>query len=67
MIRKDVGVTLVDELWQGVEFKTHRYDVNAPGGLVSSYHTYSITTLARERSRSLAARTTFLSSVGRGM
>jgi hypothetical protein len=31
-----VGVTLVDE------FKTHRYEVNAPGGPVSSYQTYSI-------------------------
>jgi hypothetical protein len=37
-----VGVTLVDELWLGVEFKTHRYEVNAPGGPVSSYQTYSI-------------------------
>jgi len=37
-----VGVTIVDELWLGVEFKTHRYEVNAPGGPVSSYQTYSI-------------------------
>ena len=37
-----VGVTLVDELWLGVEFKTHRYDVNAPGGPVASYQTYSV-------------------------
>jgi hypothetical protein len=37
-----VGFTLVDELWLGVEFKTHRYDVNASGGPVSSYQTYSI-------------------------
>ena len=37
-----VGMTLVDELWLGVEFKTHRYEVNAPGGAVSSYQTYSI-------------------------
>ena len=37
-----VGVTLVDELWLGVEFKTHRYEVNAPGGPVTSYQTYSI-------------------------
>ena len=37
-----VGMTLVDELWLGVEFKTHRYEVNAPGGPVTSYQTYSI-------------------------
>jgi hypothetical protein len=37
-----VGLTLVDELWLGVEFKTHRYDVNAPGGPVASYQTYSV-------------------------
>jgi hypothetical protein len=37
-----VGLTVLDELWLGVEFKTHRYDVNAPGGPVSSYQTYSI-------------------------
>jgi hypothetical protein len=37
-----VGVTLVDELWLGVEFKTHRYEVNAPSGPVSTYQTYSI-------------------------
>ena len=37
-----VGVTLVDELWLGVEFKTHRYEVNAPGGPAASYQTYSI-------------------------
>jgi hypothetical protein len=37
-----VGVTLVDELWLGVEFKTHRYEVNAPGGPVASYQTYSV-------------------------
>jgi hypothetical protein len=37
-----VGLTLVDELWLGVEFKTHRYEVSAPGGAVSSYQTYSI-------------------------
>jgi hypothetical protein len=36
-----VGFTLLDELWL-VEFKTHRYEVNAPGGPVSSYQTYSI-------------------------
>jgi hypothetical protein len=33
-------------LGQGVvEFKTHRYDVNAPGGPVSSYQTCSIGTV----------------------
>jgi hypothetical protein len=37
-----VGVTLLDELWLGVEFKTHRYEVNAPGGPAASYQTYSI-------------------------
>jgi len=37
-----VGVTLVDELWLGVEFKTHRYEVNAPGGPVANYQTYSV-------------------------
>jgi hypothetical protein len=37
-----VGFTLLDELWLGVEFKTHRYEVNAPGGPRSSYQTYSI-------------------------
>jgi hypothetical protein len=37
-----VGVTLVDELWLGVEFKTHRYEVNAPGGPVARYQTYSV-------------------------
>jgi hypothetical protein len=37
-----VGVTLLDELWLGVEFKTHRYEVNAPAGPVTSYQTYSI-------------------------
>src|SRR5579859_7575556 len=37
-----VGMTIVDELWLGVEFKTHRYDVNAPGGPTSSYQTYSV-------------------------
>ena len=37
-----VGLTLLDELWLGVEFKTHRYEVNAPGGPVTSYQTYSI-------------------------
>lgn len=37
-----VGVTLVDELWLGAEFKAHGYEVNAPGGPTSSYQTYSI-------------------------
>ncbi len=37
-----VGATLVDELWLGLEFKSHRYEVNAPAGPVSSYQTYSI-------------------------
>jgi hypothetical protein len=37
-----VGVTLVDQLWLGVEVKAHRFDVNAPGGPVSSYETYSV-------------------------
>ena len=37
-----VGVTLLDELWLGVEFKTHRYEVNAPAGPVTSYQTYSV-------------------------
>jgi hypothetical protein len=37
-----VGVTLLDELWLGAEFKAHGYDVNAPGGPTSSYQTYSI-------------------------
>jgi hypothetical protein len=37
-----IGFTIVDELWLGVEFKTHRYDVNAPGGPVASYQTYSV-------------------------
>jgi hypothetical protein len=37
-----VGATLSNELWLGVEVKAHRYDVNAPGGPVSSYDTYSV-------------------------
>ncbi len=37
-----VCATLVDELWLGVEFKSHHYQVNAPAGPVSSYQTYSI-------------------------
>jgi hypothetical protein len=37
-----VGYTILDELWLGVEFKSHRYEVNAPRGPVTSYQTYSI-------------------------
>jgi len=37
-----VGVTLLDELWLGVEFKDHKYEVNAPGGPAARYNTYSI-------------------------
>jgi len=37
-----VGLTLLDELWLGAEFKAHGYQVNAPGGRVSRYRTYSI-------------------------
>jgi hypothetical protein len=37
-----VGFTLIDQLWLGVEVKAHRFDVNAPGGPVSSYETYSV-------------------------
>jgi hypothetical protein len=37
-----VGFTILDELWLGVEFKTHHYEVNAPGGPVAGYQTYSI-------------------------
>jgi hypothetical protein len=37
-----VGFTLIDQLWLGVEVKAHRFDVNAPGGSVSSYETYSV-------------------------
>jgi hypothetical protein len=37
-----VGFTILDELWLGVEFKSHRYEVNAPGGPTSSYQTYSV-------------------------
>jgi hypothetical protein len=37
-----VGFTLVKELWLGAEFKAHGYEVNAPGGPVSHYKTYSI-------------------------
>jgi hypothetical protein len=37
-----VGAFLVDKLWAGVEFKAHRYEVNAPGGAVTGYRTYSV-------------------------
>jgi hypothetical protein len=37
-----VGFTILDELWLGVELKTHRYEVNAPGGPVTRYQTYSV-------------------------
>ncbi len=37
-----VGFTLLDEVWLGVEFKAHRFEVNAPGGAPASYNTYSI-------------------------
>lgn len=37
-----VGFTLMDELWVGVEFKTHRYEVNAPNGPIARYQTYSV-------------------------
>jgi hypothetical protein len=37
-----VGATLIDELWVGVEFKTHRFDVADPSGDRVSYQTYSV-------------------------
>jgi len=37
-----VGFTVVDHLWLGTEVKLHSYEVNAPGGPVSSYHTLSV-------------------------
>jgi hypothetical protein len=37
-----VGFTVAGELWLGAEFKAHGYEVNAPGGPVSHYRTYSI-------------------------
>jgi len=37
-----VGVTLIDELWLGVEFKTHRYEVSTPTGDEKDYQTYSV-------------------------
>jgi hypothetical protein len=37
-----VGLTLLDELWLGVEFKAHRYEVSTATGDGSKYSTYSI-------------------------
>jgi|tagenome__1003787_1003787.scaffolds.fasta_scaffold20599075_1 hypothetical protein len=37
-----VGVTLIDELWLGAEFKAHRYEVTSPSGDQQRYQTYSI-------------------------
>lgn len=37
-----VGATLIDELWVGVEFKTHRFNVADPSGDRVSYQTYSV-------------------------
>jgi len=37
-----VGATLIDELWLGVEFKTHRFNVSDPSGDSASYQTYSV-------------------------
>jgi hypothetical protein len=37
-----VGLTLLDELWLGVEFKAHRYEVSTPTGDQRKYNTYSI-------------------------
>jgi hypothetical protein len=37
-----VGLTLLDELWLGVEFKAHRYEVSTATGDESKYSTYSI-------------------------
>jgi hypothetical protein len=37
-----LGATIIDELWAGVEFKTHRYEVAAPSGAEVHYQTYSI-------------------------
>jgi hypothetical protein len=36
------GLTLLDELWIGVEFKTHRFEVTPPTGPRVTYNTYSI-------------------------
>jgi hypothetical protein len=36
------GVTLLDELWLGVEFKMHRYEVSTPAQDEAGYLTYSI-------------------------
>jgi hypothetical protein len=37
-----VGATLIDELWVGLEFKTHRFNVSDPSGDHASYQTYSV-------------------------
>jgi hypothetical protein len=37
-----VGATVIDELWLGLEFKAHRFDVSTPVGASTSYHTYSV-------------------------
>jgi hypothetical protein len=37
-----VGLTLIDELWLGVEFKAHRYEVSTSTGDEIKYTTYSI-------------------------
>src|SRR6185436_20839875 len=37
-----VGLTLLDELWLGVEFKAHRYEISTTTGDERKYTTYSI-------------------------
>jgi len=37
-----VGFTVLKELWLGVEVKAHEFKVNARGGPVSTYQTYSV-------------------------
>ena len=37
-----IGGTLVDELWLGVEFKAHRYEVSTPSREQVDYSTFSI-------------------------
>jgi hypothetical protein len=37
-----VGFTLLDELWLGVEFKAHRYEVSSLSGDERKYTTYSV-------------------------
>ncbi|WP_394850182.1 hypothetical protein LZC95_22330 [Pendulispora brunnea] len=37
-----VGFILIDDVWLGLEFKTHRYEVGAPSGDQVRYQTYSI-------------------------